>query len=127
MKIETIETEKAPKAIGPYSQAKVVGSFVFTSGQIPIDPETNELLDGDIESQTRQVLENLKSVLEEAGSSLDDAIKVTVFLADMNDFVKVNEIYAGYFKSKPARSTVQVARLPKDVRIEMDVVALIHI
>ena len=124
MKVETVETEKAPKAIGPYSQAKIVGDFLFTSGQIAINPETNELVEGDIEVQAKQVLENLKAVLEEAGSSLDDAIKVTVFLSDMNDFAKLNEIYAEYFKNKPARSTVQVARLPKDVMVEIDVIAL---
>ncbi|MDP2908478.1 MAG: RidA family protein [Nanoarchaeota archaeon] len=124
MKAKAVETEKAPKAIGPYSQAKVVGKFVFTSGQIPINPKTNELVTGDIEIQVKQVLENLKAVLEAAGSSLDDAVKVTVYLADMNDFMKLNEVYAQYFKNKPARSTVQVVRLPKDVRIEMDVIAL---
>lgn len=124
MKAKTVETEKAPKAIGPYSQAKAVGKFVFTSGQIPINPKTNELAQWAIEVQARQVLENLKAVLEAAGSSLDDAVKVTVYLADMNDFAKLNEVYAEYFKNKPARSTVQVARLPKDVKVEMDVIAL---
>lgn len=124
MKAKAVDTEKAPRAIGPYSQAKVVGKFVFTSGQIPINPKTNELVTGSIEAQARQVLENLKAVLEAAGSSLDDAVKVTVYLADMNDFAKMNEVYAQYFKNKPARSTVQVARLPKDVGIEMDVIAL---
>jgi len=124
LKIENVETEKAPKAIGPYAQAKVIGDFVFTSGQIAIDPKTNEVIQGFIEVQAKQVLENLKAVLEAAGSSLDDAVKVTVYLADMNDFSKMNEIYAQYFKNKPARSTVQVARLPKDVRVEMDIIAL---
>lgn len=124
MKVETVETKEAPKAIGPYSQAKVVGDFVFTSGQIAINPKTNELVEGGIEVQTKQVLENLKEVLKAAGSSLDEAIKVTVFLSDMNDFAKMNEVYTEYFKNKPARSTVQVARLPKDVKIEIDVVAL---
>lgn len=124
MEIKSIETSKAPKAIGPYSQAKVVGDFVFTSGQIAVDPKTNQINLGSIEIQTKQVLENLKAVLEAAGSSLDEAIKVTVYLADMDDVAKMNEVYAQYFKNKPARSTVQVVRLPKDVRVEMDVVAL---
>ena len=124
MEIENIETENAPKAIGPYVQAKVVGDFVFTSGQIAIDPKTNEVIQGFIDVQAKQVLENLKAVLEAAGSSLDNAIKVTVYLADMNDFAKMNGVYEQYFKNKPARSAVQVARLPKDVRVEMDVVAL---
>ena len=124
MKIKTIETKKAPKAIGPYSQAKVVGDFVFASGQIAIDPKTNELVEGNIKVQTKQVLENLKAVLEAAGSSLDNAVKVTVFLENLDEYFRFNEIYAEYFKSEPARSTVQVARLPKDVKIEIDVVAL---
>lgn len=123
--IKTIKTKNAPEAIGPYSQAKKVGNFVFTSGQIAIDPKTNNLVEGDIEIQTKQVLENLKAVLEAAGSSLDNAVKVTVFLADMNDFAKMNVIYAEYFKNKPSRSTVQVARLPKDAKIEIDAVAVI--
>ena len=126
MKLKTVETKKAPKAIGPYSQAKIAGNFVFTSGQIPINPETNELIQGEIEVQAKQVLENLKAVLEEAGSNLDNAVKVTVFLADMNDFDKLNEIYGKYFKNKPARATVQVVRLPKDVRVEMDATAIIN-
>lgn len=124
MELGTVETGKAPKAIGPYSQAKVVGDFVFTSGQIPIDPKTNEVNLGTIESQTRQVLENLKAVLEAAGSSLDNAVKVTVYLADMNDFAEMNKVYEQYFKNKPARSTVQVDKLPKEARIEIDVIAL---
>lgn len=124
LKIETIETEKAPKAIGPYSQAKIAGDFIFTSGQIAINPENNELIEGDIEPQTKQVLENLKAVLEAAGSSLDNAVKVTVYLTDMADFTKMNEIYSEYFKNKPSRSTVQVSRLPKDVKIEIDAVAI---
>ncbi|MBU4501443.1 MAG: RidA family protein [Nanoarchaeota archaeon] len=122
--MKTVNTSKAPEAIGPYSQAVIAGDLVFTSGQIAINPKTKKILEGNIEEQTKQVLENLKNVLEAAGSSLDNAIKVTVFLADMNDFGKMNEVYAKYFKKKPARSTVQVARLPKDVKIEMDVVAL---
>lgn len=124
MNIKTIETSDAPKAIGPYSQAKKFDSLIFTSGQIAIDPKTNNLVEGDIEAQTIQVLENLKAVLKAAGSSLDNAVKVTVFLADMNDFAKMNKVYAEYFKNKPTRSTVQVARLPKDVKIEIDVIAI---
>lgn len=124
MKIKTIKTEKAPEAIGPYSQAKIIGNLIFTSGQIAVNPETNELVEDNIEVQTKQVLENLKAVLEAAGSSLNDAVKVTVFLTDMNDYAKMNEIYAKYFKNKPARSTIQVAKLPKNARIEMDVIAL---
>ena len=123
MEIKNVETGKAPKAIGPYSQAKVAGDFVFTSGQIAINPKTNEVNLGTIETQTRQVLENLKAVLEAAGSSLDNAVKVTVYLADMNDFAEMNKVYEQYFKNKPARSTVQADRLPKDVRVEIDVIA----
>lgn len=121
--MEKIETDKAPPAIGPYSQAIKVGSLLFTAGQIALSPETKELVEGGIKEQTKQVFSNLKAVLEAAGSSPDKAIKVTVFLKDMNDFAKMNEIYAEFFKNKPARSTVEVARLPKDVLIEIDVIA----
>ena len=121
--MKKIETENAPKAIGPYSQAIISGSFVFTSGQIAIDPMTNQLVEGGIEEQTIQVLENLKRVLSAAGSSLEKAVKVTVFLLDMDDFAKMNEIYEKYFTQKPARSTVQAAKLPKNAKIEIDVVA----
>ncbi|RME55683.1 MAG: RidA family protein [Deltaproteobacteria bacterium] len=120
-----ISTDRAPAAIGPYSQAIRAGNLVFTAGQIPIDPQRGELVEGDITAQTEVVLKNLAAVLEAAGSSLDRAVKVTVFLADMNDFAKMNEVYARYFSgSKPSRSTVEVARLPKDVRVEIDVIAL---
>ncbi len=121
--MQRIQTEKAPRAIGPYSQAILSNGFVFVSGQIPINPEDNLVVDGTIEEQTEQVIKNLMHVLEAAESSLDKAVKVTVYLADMNDFAKMNEIYARYFTQKPARACVEVARLPKDVRIEMDVVA----
>ncbi len=124
MEIKTIETQNAPKAIGPYSQAKVIGNLVFTSGQIAINPETNELISGDIEVQAKQVMNNLRAVLEAAGSSLDNAIKITVYLSDMNDFEKLNKIYGEYFHTNPARSTVQVARLPKNVKVEIDAIAL---
>lgn len=122
---EIISTNKAPKAIGPYSQAIKGNGFVFTAGQIALDPATNQLSEGDVAHQTARVLENLKSILEAAGSSLDRAIKATVYLKDMNDFVAMNEVYAHYFpKDPPARSTVEVARLPRDVRVEIDLIAL---
>lgn len=121
--MKTINTETAPAAVGPYSQAVISGNMVFTAGQIPIDPQTNEVVDGDVAVQTKQVLQNLSAVLEAAGSSLKRTIKVTVFIKDMNDFTTMNAIYEKYFTNKPARSTVEVARLPKDVLVEMDVVA----
>lgn len=121
--MKTINTDTAPAAVGPYSQAVISGNLVFTAGQIPLDPQTNELVDGDVAAQTEQVLQNLSAVLKAAGSSLEKAVKVTVFIKDMNDFTTINTIYEKYFTSKPARSTVEVARLPKDVLVEMDVVA----
>jgi 2-iminobutanoate/2-iminopropanoate deaminase len=122
---EIIATMSAPKAIGPYSQAIRANGFVFVSGQIPIDPATNELISGDISQQTARVLDNLKAILEAAGSSLDRAVKVGVFLKDMGEFAGMNAVYSKYFPSDPpARATVEVARLPKDVRVEIDVVAL---
>lgn len=118
-------TDKAPKAIGPYSQGIIANGFVFCSGQIPIDPATGELNTGPIEEQTRQVLKNVSAVLEAAGSSLDEAVKVTVFLQDMNDFGKMNAVYAEFFKApNPARAAVQVARLPRDVKVEIEAIAL---
>jgi 2-iminobutanoate/2-iminopropanoate deaminase len=121
-----IETNEAPKPIGPYSQAIQYGDFLFTSGQIAINPKTGELLNGNIKEQTKLVLENLKSVLSEAGSSLDKVVKTTIFLKDMNDFTNVNEVYAIYFNdSKPARSTVEVSSLPKNVLVEIDCIATI--
>ncbi|HHV71371.1 MAG TPA: RidA family protein [Clostridia bacterium] len=120
-----ISTSKAPQAIGPYSQAIKVGNFVFTSGQIPLDPVNGEIVGDDIASQTEQVLKNLAAILEEAGSSLEQVVKTTVFLKDMNDFAKMNEVYANYFgQSLPSRSAVQVGRLPKDVLIEIEAIAL---
>ena len=120
-----VKTEGAPGAIGPYSQAVVAGGFVFTSGQIPIDPATGQFVEGGVREQTGQVLRNLSKVLEAAGSSLGRVVKTTVFLADMNDFAEMNEVYAGFFAEEPpARSTVQAARLPRDARVEIDVVAL---
>ena len=123
--MESIQTDRAPQAIGPYSQAIKANGFIFASGQIPLDPATMRIVEGGIEEQTGRVLENLKAVLEAAGSSLDRVVKTTVYLADMNEFAAMNEIYARYFgATKPARATVQVARLPRDVKVEIDVVAL---
>ena len=124
--IETVATDRGPKAIGPYSQAIRANGFVFLSGQIPLDPKTQQVVEGDVAVQTGRVLENLKGVVEAAGSSLQHVVKTTVFLADMNDFATMNEVYSRYFTThKPARSTVEVARLPKDVRVEIDLIALI--
>ena len=123
--MESIQTDRAPQAIGPYSQAIKANGFIFASGQIPLDPATMRIVEGGIEEQTARVLDNLKAVLEAAGSSLDRVVKTTVYLADMNEFAAMNEIYSRYFgATKPARATVQVARLPRDVKIEVDVVAL---
>jgi 2-iminobutanoate/2-iminopropanoate deaminase len=120
-----IQTDKAPKAIGPYSQGIAANGFVFVSGQIPIDPATGHLNTGPIEEQTRQALKNLGAVLEAAGSSYDQVVKATVFLADMNDFAKMNAVYGEFFKPPhPARAAVQVARLPRDVRVEIEAIAL---
>ncbi|MFH1323222.1 MAG: RidA family protein [Methanobacteriota archaeon] len=121
---EIVNTSKAPNAIGPYSQAIKVNKMVFLSGQIAIDPKTQQFVDGDIETQTKRVLDNLKSVLEASGSSLESVVKTTIYLTDINDFSKVNEIYASYFSSgKPARSTVCVAALPKNAKVEIDAIA----
>lgn len=122
---EVIVTESGPKAIGPYSQAVRANGFIFVSGQIALDPHTQELVAGDITRQTERVIENLKGILQAAGSSLDKVVRTTVFLADMNEFGAMNQTYAKYFRQDfPARSTVQAARLPRDVRIEIDVIAL---
>jgi 2-iminobutanoate/2-iminopropanoate deaminase len=123
---EVIATDRGPKAIGPYSQAVRANGFVFVSGQIAFDPKTQQLIEGDVRAQTERVLENLKGIVEAAGSSLEKVVKTTVFLADMNEFAAMNEIYARYFATQPpARSTVQAARLPRDVRVEIDVIALV--
>lgn len=120
-----ISTPKAPAAIGPYSQAVAVGDMIYTSGMIPIIPETGELETGDIKAQARQAISNLIALLEEAGSNADSVVKTTVFIKDMNDFAAVNEVYAGFFKENcPSRSCVEVARLPKDVLIEIEAIAL---
>ena len=122
---DAIATDRGPKAIGPYSQAIKANGFVFVSGQIPLDPRTQQLVEGDIARQTERVLENLKGIAEAAGSSLDRAVKTTVFLADLKDFAAMNEVYGRYFPSNPpARSTVEVARLPRDVRVEIELFAL---
>lgn len=120
-----IQTPKAPAAIGPYSQAIVVGEMIYTSGMIPIIPETGELETGDIKAQAKQAIGNLVALLKEAGSDADLVVKTTVFIKDMNDFAAVNEVYAEFFKGDcPARSCVEVARLPKDVKIEIEAVAI---
>lgn len=124
--IEPVATDRGPKAIGPYSQAIRANGLVFLSGQIPLDPKTQQLVEGDVATQTERVLENLKGVVEAAGSSLQHVVKTTVFLADMNDFSVMNEVYARYFVNHPpARSTVEVSRLPKNARVEIDLIALL--
>ena len=126
MKKTVIQTTKAPGAIGPYSQAIKVGNMVYTSGQLGINPETGELEEG-LEAQTHRVFKNLQAVLEAAGASLDSVAKTLVFLADMNDFVAVNDVYKQYFTSDyPARSAVEVARLPKDAKIEIEAIAIVE-
>jgi 2-iminobutanoate/2-iminopropanoate deaminase len=123
---QIIATESAPRAIGPYSQAVLANGFAFLSGQLPMDPATNQIVEGDVAVQAERVLENLRAVLEACGSSLEKVVKTTVFLRDMADFARMNEVYARYLSSNaPARSTVQVARLPRDVSVEIDVIALV--
>lgn len=124
--IKAITTNKSPKAIGPYSQAIIAENMIYISGQIPIDPQTGNVVSDDIEKQTKQVLENLKNILIEAGSNLSSVVKTTVYIKDMNSFPKINEIYASYFKEPfPSRACVEVSRLPKDVLIEIEAVAFI--
>ena len=123
---QIVATDAAPKAIGPYSQAIIHNGLIFASGQIPLDPSTGQLIDGDVAAQTARVLENLKAVLGAAGSSLDQVLKTTVYLKDMGEFPRMNEVYARYFPSgAPARATVEVARLPRDVRVEIDAIAYV--
>ena len=123
---EVVSTKDAPQAIGPYSQAIKANGFVFTSGQIAIDPATQEVVAGDVAAQTERVLRNLSEILEAAGSGLGKVVRSTVFLKNMNDFAAMNQVYGNYFgAAPPARSTVEVARLPKDVLVEIDVVALV--
>ncbi len=120
----TVATEQAPKAIGPYSQAIIWNGLVFLSGQIPLDPATNQLVEGDVARQTARVLDNIQAVLEASGSSLERVLKTTVYLKDMSDFPRMNEVYGRYFPSNPpARATVEVSRLPRDVRVEIDAIA----
>ena len=126
MKNEVINTTKAPAALGPYSQAIKAGNTIYVSGQIPLIPETMEIISDDVQEQTKQSLENVKAVLEAAGATLNDVVKASVFIKDMNDFAKINEIYATYFtENNPARACVEVARLPKDVKVEIEVIAVV--
>ena len=122
---QIIATSNAPKAIGPYSQAVVWNGMAFLSGQIALDPATGQLVDGEIAAQTRRVLENLQAVLEACGSSLEKVVKTTVFLKDIGEFARMNEVYATFFRENPpARSTVEAARLPREVRVEIDAIAI---
>lgn len=122
---EVISTQNAPQAIGPYSQAIRANGFIFVSGQIPVDPATQKLVDGGVARQTEQVISNLEAILKAAGSSLDKVVRTGVYLKDMGEFAAMNDVYERFFpQSAPARSTVEVARLPKDVRVEIDVIAL---
>lgn len=124
--MQRVQTDRAPAAIGPYSQAMVTGNLVFTAGQIPLDPASMQLVGEDVAAQTTQVFRNLAAILESAGASLSRVVKTTVFLKDMNDFAAMNEVYAAAFgEHKPARSTVEAARLPKDVRVEIEAIAVI--
>jgi len=124
--MEMINTDKAPVAIGPYSQGVRVDNLLFISGQMPLDPNTMDIVPGTIKEQTARVIENLKAILEEAGLTLNNVVKTTVFIKDMNDFANINEVYASYFtENKPARACVEVARLPKDVGVEIEAIAVI--
>ncbi|MDU9350351.1 MULTISPECIES: RidA family protein [Staphylococcus] len=121
--MKVVNTSKAPEALGPYSHATVINGLVFTSGQIPLNLD-GEIVSDDVKAQTKQVLENVKVVLDEAGSDIDSVIKATIFIADMNEFQNINEVYGEYFaKHQPTRSCVEVARLPKDVKVEIEVIA----
>lgn len=124
--MQQVHTDNAPAAIGPYSQAIVANGFVFTAGQVPFDPQSMQLVQGDIAAQTEQVMKNLQAILTQAGADLSSVVKTTVFLQDMNDFAAMNEVYARHFgEHKPARSTVQVARLPRDAAVEIECVAVL--
>lgn len=121
---QPIRTPRAPAAIGPYSQGVKAGGFIFISGQIPLDPTSGEVVEGDVTHQAERVMRNIRAILDDSGGTLEDVVKTTIFLADMNDFAAVNEVYGRYFDSAPpARATVQVARLPKDVRVEIEATA----
>jgi 2-iminobutanoate/2-iminopropanoate deaminase len=122
--IRAVQTDAAPRAIGPYSQAVIANGFVFCSGQIPLDPATGTVIDGDVRAQTERVMKNLSAVLTAAGAGFDRVVKTTIFLADLGDFAAVNEVYGAYFTgAAPARATVEVSRLPRDVKVEIDMVA----
>ena len=124
---QAVATPSAPKAIGPYSQAIRAGSLLFVSGQIPLDPVSGQMVEGSIAAQTHRVFQNLGAILEAAGASFDQVVRTTVYLADMNDFAAMNEVYGTYFSSPaPARATVQAARLPRDARVEIDVIAVLE-
>lgn len=124
--LKRVETANAPAAIGPYSQGIIANGFVFTAGQIPLDPATGELVEGDVAAQTKRVMQSLKAILEQAGASLGTVVKTTVFLQDMNDFAAMNAVYAEHFGDhKSARSTVQAARLPRDVKVEIEAIAVV--
>lgn len=124
--IKVINTDKSPAAIGPYSQGIKVDNLIFVSGQLPVDPKTGEVVEGTVKDRTARVIENLKSILEEAGATLDNVVKTTIFIKNMDDFGQINEVYASYFTgTKPARACVEVARLPKDVDVEMEAIAVV--
>ena len=124
--MKLIHTDKAPKAIGPYSQAVKAGNMLFVSGQVPFNPETMEIVEGDVKAQTAQSLKNVQAILAEAGLDFSHVVKSTVFIKDMNEFAQINEVYAEFFgENKPARACVEVARLPKDVKVEIEVIAVI--
>lgn len=126
MKNQIVHTDNAPKAIGPYSQAVKAGNMLFVSGQVPFVPETMEVVEGDVKAQTAQSLKNVQAILAEAGADFSHVVKSTVFIKDMNEFAAINEVYAEYFgENKPARACVEVARLPKDVKVEIEVIAVI--
>ena len=126
MKHQVIHTDNAPAAIGPYSQAIKAGNLLFVSGQVPFVPETMEIVEGDVQAQTRQSLTNVQNILKEAGADFSDVVKTTVFIKDMNEFAQINEVYAEFFgENKPARACVEVARLPKDVKFEIEVIAVV--
>lgn len=126
MKNQVIHTENAPKAIGPYSQAVKAGNMIFVSGQVPFVPETMEIVEGDVKAQTAQSLKNVQAILAEVGADFSHVVKSTVFIKDMNEFAAINEVYAEFFgENKPARACVEVARLPKDVKVEIEVIAVV--
>jgi len=127
MKHQVIHTNNAPAAIGPYSQAVKAGNLLFISGQVPFVPETMEIVEGDVKAQTAQSLKNLQAILKEVGADFSHVVKTTVFIKDMNEFAQINEVYAEYFgENKPARACVEVARLPKDVKVEIEIIAVVE-